>query len=148
MYGDYLMRTKNAVHLSEEQRDKLNSLVSKGKHSARMIKRAQILLSRDQQKEAKEISETVGVGLQTIYNICKRFSQGGLEVALNEKLRPGAPTKLDAKGEAYAIAIACSQPPVGRTCWTMQMIADKVVQLKYVESITDETVRLRLKKKK
>lgn len=147
MYGDCLMRTKNAVHLSEEQRDELDSLVGKGKHSARKIKRAQILLSSDQQKEAKEISETVGVGLQTIYNVCKRFALGGLEVALNEKPRPGAPTKLDVKGEAFAIATACSQPPEGRTCWTMQMIANKVMELKYVESITDETVRLRLKKK-
>lgn len=141
------MRTKNAVHLSEEQRDELNSLVSKGKHSARKIKRAQILLSSDQQKEAKEISETISVDLQTVYNVCKRFVKEGLEVALNEKPRPGAPTKLDTRGEAFAIAIACSQPPEGRTCWTMQMIADKVVELEYVDSITDETVRLRLKKR-
>jgi transposase len=141
-------RRKYIVNLTDEQRNELNSLINKGEHSSRKIKRAQILLASDQQKEGKEIAEYVGAVPHTVYKVCERFMQGGLEGALNEKPRPGAPTKLDAKGEAFAIATACSQPPEGRVCWTMQMIADKVVELKYVDSITDETVRLRLKKKR
>jgi transposase len=141
-------RRKYIVNLTDEQRNELNSLINKGEHSSRKIKRAQILLASDQQKEGKEIAEYVGAVPHTVYNVCERFMQEGLEAALNEKPRPGAPTKLDAKGEAFAIATACSQPPEGRVCWTMQMIADKVVELKYVDSITDETVRLRLKKKR
>ena len=141
-------RRKYIVNLTDEQRNELNSLINKGEHSSRKIKRAQILLASDQQKEGKEIAEYVGAVPHTVYKVCERFMQEGLEGALNEKPRPGAPTKLDAKGEAFAIATACSQPPEGRVCWTMQMIADKVVELKYVDSITDETVRLRLKKKR
>lgn len=141
-------RRKYAVHLTDEQRDELNSLINKGKHSSRKVKRAQILLASDQQKEGKEIAEHVGVVPHTVYKVCERFVHNGLEAALTENPRPGAATKLDAKGEAFAIATACSEPPEGRSCWTMQMIADKVVELKYVDSISDETVRLRLKKKR
>jgi transposase len=141
-------RKKYPVKLTDEQRDELNSLLSKGKHSSRKLKRAQILLLSDQQKGGKEIAENVGVAPYTVYKVCERFTREGFDSALNEKPRPGAPTKLDTRGEAFAIATACSEPPEGRVCWTMQMIADKVVELKYVDSISDETVRLRLKKKK
>jgi len=88
----------------------------------------------------------VGVSLQTVHNIRKRLAQQSLDVSLNEKPHPAGPKKSGVKGEAYAIASACPQPPAGRNCWTMQMIADKRVQLKYVESITAEIVRYRLKK--
>ena len=81
-------------------------------------------------------------------NIRKRFFLEGLDPALKEKPRPGAPRKLDRRAEEIASAIACSNPPGGRSCWTMQMIADKLVELKYVSDITDETVRFRLKKKR
>lgn len=136
------------VSLTDEERDKLNSLLKRGKHSTRELNRARILLLSQQQKEDKEISQQVGVTQQTVYNVRKRFFHAGLDAATKEKPRPGAPTILDAKGEAFAIATACSNPPEGRTSWTMQMIADKLVELKYVDSISDETVRLRLKKKK
>ena len=88
----------------------------------------------------------MGVGLQTGHNIRKRLAQQELEMPLNENPRPGASKKSGVKGDAYAIASAGSRPPAGRNCWTMQVIADKLVQLKYVESITAETVRCRLKK--
>ena len=88
----------------------------------------------------------MGVGLQTGHNIRNRLAQQGPEMPLNEKPRPGASKKSGVKGEAYAIASAGSRPPAGRNCWTMQMIVDKLVRLKYVESITAETVRCRLKK--
>jgi transposase len=139
-------KKKYVVHLTDEQRDQLNSLTSKGTNSARKIRRANILLLSEQQKTAKEISQTLKTDIQSVYNIRKRFVEEGLESTLNERPRPGAPLKLSDKAEKVAIAIACSTPPEGRSCWTMQMIADKLVELKYVDGISEDTIRLRLKK--
>lgn len=143
------MRTrKYIVKLTDEQKEKLNNTIDKGIHSSREIKRAKILLLADQNKQDNEVAQIVGYTAQQVQNIRKRFFIEGLDSSLKEKPRPGAPRKLDDKGEAYAIAIACSNPPEGRSCWTMQMIADKLVELKYVDSISDDLVRLRLKKKR
>jgi transposase len=143
------MRKKEyVIRLTDEQRDQINSLLNKGKHSSRKLNRARTLLLAEQQKEDKEIAQILGITKQTTYNIRKRFFHEGLDAALNDKPRPGAPSILDAKGEAYTIAIACSKPPEGRVNWTMQMIADRLIELKCVDAISDETVRLRLKKKK
>lgn len=143
------MRKKTyVVHLTDEQRDELSGMLKKGNHSSRKLKRARILLLSDQQKQDKEVAQLVAVCKQTVSNIRKRFVQEGLKSALNEKPRPGAPPILDALGEAHAMTLACMKEPDGRAHWTMQMIADKLVELKYVKSISDETVRLRLKKRK
>ena len=141
-------RKKYVVQLTNTQREELTSMLHKGEHKSRKLNRARVLLLSDQGKLDREISEIVGVTEQTVRNIQKRFLTEGPESSLTEKPRPGAPRKLDSKGEAFAIAIACSDPPEGRATWTMQMIADKLVELKYVESISDEAVRLRLKKKR
>ena len=140
-------RKKYVVQLTDKQREELTTMLHKGEHKSRKLNRARILLLSDQRKLDREISEVVGVTEQTVRNIQERFLTEGLESSLAEKPRPGACKKLDAKGEACAIAIACSAPPEGRATWTMQMIADKLVELKYVESISDEAVRLRLKKR-
>jgi len=76
-------RRKYIVNLTDEQRNELNSLINKGEHSSRKIKRAQILLASDQQKEGKEIAKYVGVVPHTVYKVCERFIQEGLEAALN-----------------------------------------------------------------
>jgi transposase len=143
------MRTKKyIVKLTDEQKEQLNALIDKGIHSARVIKRAKVLLLAEQDKKDDEVALIVGYSEQQVRNIRKRFSSKGLEAAIKEKPRPGAPLKLDRRAEEIASAIACSNPPEGRSCWTMQMIADKLVELKYVSDITDETVRFRLKKKR
>jgi transposase len=141
-------RKKYVVQLTDEQREELTSMLHKGEHKSRKLNRARVLLLSDQRKLDREISEIVGVTEQTVRNIQERFLAENLESSLTEKPRPGAPRKLDAKGEACAIAMSCCDPPEGRATWTMQMIADKLVELKYVESISDEAVRLRLKKKR
>lgn len=136
------------IKLTDEQKEQLNALIDKGIHSARVIKRAKVLLLAEQDKKDNEVALIVGYSEQQVRNIRKRFFSKGLEPALKEKPRPGAPLKLDRRAEEIASAIACSNPPEGRSCWTMQMIADKLVELKYVSDITDETVRFRLKKKR
>lgn len=137
---------KYVVELREEQRSYLRDLVRKGTEKARKLTRARILLLSSEGKTDSFIADALGVSTQTVRNIRKRFAEEGLEAALNDRPRPGAQPKLDAKGEAFLIALACSDPPQGRECWTMQLLADKLVELGIVESISDETVRRVLKK--
>ena len=143
-----MKKKKYIIKLTDEQKEKLNALIDKGIHSAREIKRAKVLLLAEQDKIDNEVAQIVGYTEQQVQNIRKRFFCEGLESTLKEKPRPGAPIKLDRRAEEIASAIACSNPPGGHSCWTMQMIADKLVELKYASDITDETVRFRLKKKK
>jgi transposase len=81
-----------------------------------------------------------------VERIRQRFVEDGLEAALSERPRPGGQRKLAGTQEAFLIALACSTPPEGRTCWTMQLLADRLVELQVVEAISDETVRRTLKK--
>jgi transposase len=92
------------------------------------------------------IVETSHISHSTVGRIRKRFVEGGLEEALNERARPGARPKMDGKQEAFLMALACSKAPEGRERWTMQLLADKMVQLEVVDEISDETVRRALKK--
>lgn len=137
---------KYVVKLTEEQRSYLQGLLKKGEAKARMLTRARILLLSAEGKTDRLIADVLGVNPQTVRNIRKRFAEEGLEAALRERPRPGAQPKLDAEGEAVLIAPACSDPPEGRACWTMQLLADRLVELGVVESISDETVRRVLKK--
>lgn len=135
------------VKLSEKEKKHLLNLIKKGKSQARVLKRANILLLADEGKLDKEIAEALHTGSQTPHNIRKRFCLEGLAAALKEKPRPGNGNKvLDVKAEAYLVALTCSQPPEEREVWTMQLLADRMVELKIVDSISDETVRRTLKK--
>ena len=134
------------VDLTEEERESLLQFIRTGKPSARKVNRARILLLADEGKLDREIQEALHTGLSTIERTRKRFVEGNLEYALNEKKRSGAPRKFDGKQEAYLVALACSPPPSGRVRWTLRLLSDKLVELGVVEKISDETVRLRLKK--
>lgn len=92
------------------------------------------------------IAERVGVSIATVERTRQKFVQQGLDAAITEKPRPGQPSKLDGKTEAFLIATACSDAPEGRARWTMQLLADRLVALNKVDSISDETVRRILKK--
>ncbi len=137
---------KYIIKLADEQHTELLSLLNKGEHSARIIKRANILLQSDAGKTAPQIAESLKTSQQTVYNIRKRFTQGGLDLALHEKPRPGAKRKLDSKQEAHVIATACSHPPEDRTRWTVRLLTDRIVELGIVDEISRETVRRTLKK--
>lgn len=137
---------KYVVELSDEQRSSLLDLLKRGEAKARVLTRARILLLSAEGKTDRWIADALKVNPQTVRNIRKRFAEEGLEGALGERPRPGARPKLNGKQEALLMALACSEPPEGRERWTMQLLADKLVELGMVESISDETVRRVLKK--
>lgn len=137
---------KYIVKLEAAEREYLLNLTSKGEISARKMKRAQILLKADEGLKDKEIVSALNTSRPTVERIRKRFVEGNLEKALHEDPRPGARTKVDGRVEAHLIALACSAAPAGHETWSLRVLADKLVELGVVESISHETVRHRLKK--
>ena len=136
------------VDLTDEERTHLLKLIKSGEHSARQINRARILLLASEGKTDREIATGLHSSTPTVQRTRRRFVEGGLEGALNERPRPGGRLrkKLDAKGGVILKTLAGSQPPKGRKRWTMQLLADRLVELKVVDRISDETVRKELKK--
>jgi transposase len=138
------MNVRYRVELSQAERSELKALLSGGKHSARKLKRAQILLAADAGVSDEGIVASLGVGGSTVYRTRRRFVLGNLEAALSEEQRPGAARKLSGKEEALLIATACSSPPAGCARWTLELLADALVRLTEHDSISRETVRRRL----
>jgi len=132
------------VTLDEAERRQLTQMLSGGKHAVRRIKRAQILLATDAGIGDEEITRTVSVSSSTVYRIKRRFVVDGLESALSEEPRLGAARKLSGKETALLIATACSSPPAGRKRWTLQLLADAMVQLTKHDALSRETVRERV----
>ena len=144
--GKKTLKKKYVVRLTAEERSELRSLTTKGKSSARRIKRALVLLAVDDGDKDAEAAERLRVSLRSVERLRQRFVEEGLTVALNDRPRPGKAPLLDGHQTAHLVALTCSTPPPGRTQWTMKLLADKLVELKVVESISDETVRRVLKK--
>ena len=138
------MNIRYHVELSEAERCELTALVGSGKHYARKIKRAQILLVADSGLSDEDIAAAVTVGGSTVYRTKRRFVKGNLEAALNEEPRAGADRKLTSNEEALLIATACSSPPEGRARWTLELLAGAMVKLTDHDSLSRETVRRRL----
>jgi len=138
------MNVRYRVTLTQYEREELGALLSGGKHSARKLKRAQILLAADAGIADEEIADTVGVGGSTVYRTKKRFVGGNLERALSEDPRPGAERKLSVKEEALLVASACSTPPAGCARWTLDLLAGEMVKLTDHDELSRETVRRRL----
>ena len=134
------------VDLTKEERTYLLDFIRSGKHSARKLNRARILLHADEGKTDNEISEALHTGMSTVQRTRQRFVEGNVEGALNERARPGGQRKLDEKGGALLETLAHSKPPEGRSRWTLHLLADRLVQLKVVDSLSHETVRQALKK--
>ncbi len=147
------MKKVFVVRLTDEERCELDSLIRKGKASALTLARARILLKADQgdKREAwtdAEIAEALDVAPKTVFNIRRRWVEKGLEAALSRKKQthPSRTRKLDGKAEAKLVATCCGPTPTGRARWTVRLLADKLVELEAVESISPETVRRTLKK--
>lgn len=138
-------RKKYVVELTPGERSTLEQLLQRGKSSARKLTRARILLQADDGLTDEEIATALEVGVATVERTRQRFVEANLE-ALNEHPRPGGQRKLNGKQEAHLIAVACTPAPGGQARWTLQLLAERVVELGFVESIARETVRQVLKK--
>lgn len=144
------MIKKYIVDLTEDERQYLFSLISKGKTSTRKLTRVRILLKADKQTSNwsdLKISEALNTSTSTIERVRKQFVTEGIEAAINQR-EPSRrrPRKLDGRQEAHLVTLACSKPPGGRETWTFQLLADTMVTLGHVDSISHETVRQVLKK--
>jgi hypothetical protein len=143
------MNTKYIVVLSEEQRQHLEKITSSGKGSARQMKRAQILLKSDLRANwsYEQIKEAFDVSAVTIAAVRRAFVEEGLEATLQRK-KPDREYEhiLDGEGEAYLIALACSEPPTGRKHWSLRLLQDRFVKQGHADNISYETIRRVLKK--
>jgi len=141
------------VRLGAEERVRLERLVSVGKGAAAKLTHARVLLQADQSAAGPggtdaRIAEGMGVTPQTVENLRRRFVEAGLEAALVRKkqCRPSRERRLDGAGEAKLAALCCSKAPDGRRRWTLRLLADRLVELNVVDSISYETVRRTLQK--
>ena len=144
---------KYVVTLTAEERGQLQALIRAGKASALKLARARIVLKADQAKGGpnwpdERIAEALDVGLATVARVRQRFVEFGVVAALERRkqARPSRVRALDGRAEAKLIALACSAPPDGRPAWTLQLLADRLVELHVVDAVSDETIRRVLKK--
>lgn len=144
---------KYRVTLTAEEREQLRQLLARGKADVRKLKHAQILFKADEAEASPggsdtRIAEALDVGLASVERVRRRFIEEGFEAALSPYRGPNRvyTTKLDGEQEAHLIALACSQPPDGRARWTLRLLAERMVELKYIETLSYESVRQTLKK--
>jgi transposase len=146
------MKKKYIVTLTSEERQRLQEMLSRGKAAARKLTHARILLKAEALPDGpgwndEAIADGLEVGRATVERVRKEFVEEGLDAAL-ERRRPRRLylRKLDGEGEAHLVALACQKPPEGRSRWTLQLLADRMVELEYVDQISYQTVRRTLKK--
>jgi transposase len=144
---------KYKVTLTDEERSELQELIAAGKASAKRLAHARVLLKADASDGGPawpdaRIAEAAELSVATVERARQRFVEQGFEAALARKkqARPSRERKLDGAAEARLVALACSAPPDGRVCWTMRLLADKLVELEVVDTVSDETVRRTLQK--
>ena len=144
---------KYTVTLTKDEREALGALTSKGKHKSQKVLNALILLGCDEgeyqeRRSTNEVmAQVLNISMRKIDRVKKRFVEEGLEVALNG--RKGSriyAKKADGDFEAHLVALSCSEPPEGFARWSLRLLADKVVELEYIDSISHETIRSILKK--
>ena len=142
---------KYIVELTSEERKQMQQLVKQGKVAGYKIRHAQMLLKADQGKQGPgwpdaQVAEVFAGHITTVERLRKRFVEQGLEAALERNKRNNYARKLDGDAEAHLIAIACSEPPAGRSEWSLRLLADRLVELSVVDSISHMTVSRTLKK--
>ncbi len=140
------MTKKYVVTLSNDERQQISDLITKGRNRARVFMRARILLDADEGLKDEEIATRHHCGLSTVQRTRQRYVLEGLEGALYDKAKSGAPEKLSGKAKAHLVALACSEPPEGRSVWTLQLLGDQLVTLGLADSIAPNSVRRYLKK--
>ena len=135
-----------SIQLTTAEREQLNQLIRGGKRSVRIATRARILIKIDEGWKVPQIAAALDVSEGTVYRVKRRYAEGGLDGVVHDRVQANRFRKLDQKGEAHLIALACSDAPEGHEHWTLQLLADRMVELGLVESLSYETVRLKLKK--
>lgn len=141
--------TKIEIHLSDDEQQELTRIASSGNHSARLIRRAQILLKSSAGWTDEAIGAAFGVSRQTVHTVRKQAANDGVVACLNRNAgrKVGQVAKaLDGVAEAHLVALTCSEPPAGHDRWTLRLLADRMVHLEYVTAVSHETVRQVLKK--
>src|SRR5918911_2370183 len=138
------MNIRDRVELSQAERGELTTLLSGGRHAARKLKRAQVLLPAEAGQGDDMIAAGLAVSVSTVRRTKRRFVEGNLERALSEQPRPGARRKLSGQEEALLVATACSSPPEGRARWTLELLAGEMLRLTEHQRLSRETVRRRL----
>lgn len=144
-----MARKRIEVNLTSDEHESLSRYVAQGQKNARQINRARMILLAHAGRKESEIADVLGVSRRTIYNMRKKYQQRGNQHILDlikDEPRGGRPIKLDSSVEAKVTMIACSEPPPGRARWTLHLIADRLVKLNVVDSISHESVRSVLKK--
>src|SRR5450759_2721195 len=145
------MEKKYIVALAQEERQMLQAMLSRGKAAARKLVHARILLKADASAGGPgwnddQIAEGLEAGRATVERVRKEFVEEGLDAALGRrKPRRQYERKLDGDGEAHLVALACQKAPEGRSRWTLRLLADRMVQLEYVERVSSQPVRRALK---
>ena len=134
------MNVRYIVELTSDERDELKALIVGGINRVRRTKRAQILLAADAGSSDEEIARTVGVGTSTVYRTKRRLVEGGVQRALTEQPRAGGQRKLSSNEEAILVGLACATPPAGRAKWTLELLANELVQMTEHDAISTETV--------
>jgi transposase len=140
------MRKAAFVRLTAEQRADLTARLEREAMNGRQRRHFQILLLCDEGETEDRVAAATGASPSTVERIRKRFAREGLEVALYDKPRSGAPAKLDGKQEAMIVALACTGAPEGQARWTAKLLANRAVELEVIESVSESTVRRVLKK--
>lgn len=147
-----MVKKKYIVTLTPPERQQLEELTKKGKAATSKVNHARILLLADTNREGggwkdQDISSALNISIATIERIRQRLVESGLETALRRKTQKNRQrSRLDGEQEAHLIALTCSSPPDGQGRWTLRMLADRMVELGYVEAVCHETVRQTLKK--
>ena len=141
-----MSKKERVVKLSKKEREYLQKLTQSGEAKVRKITRCRILLLSDRGQTDKKIAAALDVSLTTVYNIRRRYNEQGLDRALIEGERPGQPEKFIGKPMAKITAIACSTPPEGHARWSLRLLADHIIELGLVESISHQSVSNILKK--
>ncbi len=141
------MADKHVVNLTQEEQEGLQKLVTSGRTAARTLTRARILLKTASGDNDETIAQALDVALSTIYRVRQRCVEEGVEAAITARRpRRDYRRKLDGEQEAHLIALTCSQPPEGYARWSLRLLANRIVQLGYADSVSHETVRGTLKK--
>lgn len=146
------MEKRYRVTLTEEERQELQKMVSTGRAAAKKLARARILLLADQAggglgMSDPEICEALGCGRATVERVRKQFVEDGFELTLQPaRSQRVYQRRLDGKAEAHLVALTCGVPPAGHARWTLRLLADRMVALEHVETVSHETVRRTLKK--